>query len=173
MQLIEGRKNYLLNLLTVAIPWLERQIVWKLKSRDCLSHCLEYTLDQTLARRSEGMCCLLGRDAPWRSGLPVAVTAQVIGSSAFTQVGLCCVCCWGMVVWAAVAAFFLFLPTQPGCVYHAKGCLPHCSTVTTASVSCPYNLFIVMEAGGCLLKEKAKSRGRRTHKSKQKSPAHL
>ena len=32
MQLIEGRKIYLLNLLTVAIPWLERQIVWKLKS---------------------------------------------------------------------------------------------------------------------------------------------
>lgn len=155
MQLIEGRKNYLLNLLTVAIPWLERQIVWKLKSRDCLSHCLEYTLDQTLARRSEGMCCLLGRDAPWRSGLPVAVTAQVIGSSAFTQVGLCCVCCWDMVVRAAVAAFFLFLPTQPGCVYHAKGCLPHCSTVTTASVSCLYNLFIVMEGGGVSFERKS------------------
>lgn len=59
---------------------------------DSLSNCLEYTLDQTLAQYSEGVCCLLARDAPWRSGLPLAVTAQVIGSSAFLQAGLCSVC---------------------------------------------------------------------------------
>lgn len=57
-----------------------------------------------------------------------AVTGQVIRSSAFMWVGLCWVCCW-----AVVAAFVLFLPTQPGCVFHAQGCLTDCSTVTAAS----------------------------------------
>lgn len=148
MQLIEGRKIYLLNLLTVAIPWLERRIVWKLKSGDTLGIAWVTVLSICLTRPShsvqKGVCCLSAQDALWRSGLPVAVTAQVIRSSAFVQVGLCCVCRWGTVVRAAVAVFVLFSPTQPGCVYHAKRCLTDCSTVTTASVSCPYNLFIAV-----------------------------
>lgn len=121
MQLIEGRKIYLLNLVTIAIPWLERQIAWKLKSSNT-SGIAWVTVSRTV---------IAGAVLPFsvRCSLEFrAVTGQVIRSSAFMWVGLCWVCCW-----AVVAAFVLFLPTQPGCVFHAQGCLTDCSTVTAAS----------------------------------------
>ena len=150
---------------------LEIKIKWYFGN--CPSNCLESTPDQTLAQCSKGVCCLLVLDALRRTGLPVAVTAQVSGSPAPVRAGLCCVCCWGTLVWAAVAMFVLFSPTRPGCVYLAKGCLADCGTIITASMSCPYNLFIARCVCWIFLKEKDKCRGGSTHKSKQKCPAHL
>lgn len=70
-------------------------------------------------------------------------------STAPVRAGSRCVC--GEVQSYGLQEQHLFSPTQPRCVYHAKGCLADCSTVTAASASCLHNLFVAvcMVVFGC------------------------